>query len=106
MTKEKIEIIKKLNEFKLKIEESKDSESMSYLAKAVIKLIKESTIEIYDKKGLSLIMNSFENESERVLDENHTDLNTGKFQLSTSLIQIMISFTGAGIEELKRILKY
>jgi len=105
MTKEHIDIIKKLDELKRKIQNSSDLEAMGYLIKAVVNRIQKGELIVNDKEGLKMIIEMLMLEESRISDGTYPDADTARFQLSASIVQSMIALTGVGIDELDNILK-
>jgi hypothetical protein len=113
MTKEQIELVEKLDDLKNQIQESDDNEKIILLIREAVKRahqVEPRTIQYYDGrqypniKGKNFMLNQLHSEIQFIDDGTYSDMKEIIFQVTASLVQLMLQFAEGGIDQINNIL--
>jgi hypothetical protein len=114
MTEEQIRCIKHLEKLKSKIQICPDAEAIGYLILATIQSLKEikpvtADLPEYVNQPFNDINNTLIDGLLSIVNNiqkgTYADINDSKFQISTSIVQLMINLSGTGIDEINSVLE-
>ncbi len=114
MTQDKVDLVRKLEQLKSKIQNSQDPETMTLLIKAAIKWIQDIRsgrnqlfirADKLNEERKILFINQLKLEVDKIENKTNPDIETARFQVTALLVQLMIAFTGLGLHEIDEILK-